>query len=256
MARFTRLSALTLGFSSLFFEEYSHQNPSEELILQRQILQTIAENALPPSLLSLSLLNIVPLPDGVFRSDSFHRFMAIPEKVTVSVNPGHAGADRDCYACFKQFMREEFSPHLLEPASHSLTSLTLINTSYTLWFAGPPFQDLYFPHLARLSLDRFLLKSVDDFIVRHKATLTQLHLEECAMEAAEDYTPLQTWSAFWTALWEAPVLLVFLEVWPDEGIYVSESPDGSGLEEVEDYELPEDSDALQHMRALVKARAD
>lgn len=81
LAHFTQLEYLTWEFSPDFarYSEYPEQEPSLDLILQRHILKNVADNRPPPSLLSLALLNITPMPDAVYASDSFQRLMGIPE---------------------------------------------------------------------------------------------------------------------------------------------------------------------------------
>lgn len=258
LTKLIHLRTLTLEFSlGDCIKDPWEEDPSQGLVLQRHILKTVTDNAPPPSLLSFSLLNVCPITNGVYESDSFHHFMGIPKKLTVSVNLGD-DISRSCYNCFQQFLEEDFPLHILAPASQSLTSLTLMSGHFGQHFDGPPFDDLFFPHLASLTFFSMLLSYADDFIVRHKATITHLHLEECAMEVdAEEDLPLQTWSAFWTTLQEAPVLLISLVVFPEEGAYVTTSPESEiGYEPLQlTDELPKDEVALQRFWTFVESRA-
>ncbi|KAH8986872.1 hypothetical protein EDB92DRAFT_1948909 [Lactarius akahatsu] len=129
-------------------------------------------------------------------------------------------------------------PRILIPMQHPLTELTLHRNAHVGTLAGLSFDGLHFPRLCSLSLDRLVFEpsvGVQNFILRHAATLAQLELIMCklsvipvtlftpspssSMTFARDESSSEpnTWERVWDCFAEKLTALVSL--------HVSESPE-------------------------------
>ncbi|TFY73319.1 hypothetical protein EWM64_g10693 [Hericium alpestre] len=74
-------------------------------------------------------------------------------------------------------------------ASSTLTSLVLHNKSSACIFPAVAFDALTFSHLTLLSLGRIVFyktTGTEEFIIRHKSTLTELELYQCMVGTVEE----------------------------------------------------------------------
>ncbi|KAJ7869092.1 hypothetical protein B0H14DRAFT_2727583 [Mycena olivaceomarginata] len=124
----------------------------------------------PPTtpLISLTLYNIIPIPDGIYATEAFQNIFRSLTTLCISVDSGNQPQLSDFW--------ESSIPSILKSATN-LTSLTIRSNHPSLTFTSPM--------LASLMLDTFILHpahadyDIAEFIVRHKATLMHLELTDC-----------------------------------------------------------------------------
>ncbi|KAJ7810767.1 hypothetical protein B0H14DRAFT_1480731 [Mycena olivaceomarginata] len=163
LAKFRNLRVLRLQFNS------------DSLPVQLRLFTVLAAHP-PPPLISLTLYNIIPIPDGIYATKAFQNIFRSLTTLCISVSSGNQPQLSDFW---------EYSiPSILKSATN-LTSLTIRSNYPVGVLPAFPVAHIHLPMLAALTLDNFVLHparadyDIADFIVRHKATLTHLELADC-----------------------------------------------------------------------------
>ncbi|KAF7326897.1 Pribosyltran domain-containing protein [Mycena venus] len=299
LAKFPNLQKLRLHFYSCDEEELTTEYDKEEgigkfvhspthfLRLQHEIFAALAAHP-PPPLISLTLNNILALSNHIYRQDNFLRIFQSLKELNISVlsnvDPLNltqrlvSNSGPLARSCIK-FWRENV-PQMLRSAP-AITSLILRVANAVGVYPTLSLKDIFSPHLASLTLRRFVLgppapetdRDVVEWILRHKATLTRLKLHGCAIdggpgEAAHGNYP-RPWHAV-LAVFEAELgALCDFMLNPEnftDGIfcdphfgYKRMDPDYGYAEEESESKVPgatQDLPALESLMAVVKSRRD
>ncbi|KAJ7450067.1 hypothetical protein B0H11DRAFT_2246991 [Mycena galericulata] len=201
LAKFPNLEHLRFEFHNDYQEEDSHEvptNPTHFLRLQWALFDALASNPLP-TLVSLTLNNLIGVPNEIYARENFHNIFRPLKMLTIS-----AISDLDYEGSYFQEPLVEFweesIAHMVR-SSVSLTSLTLRSDQTVGAYPPLSFKNTFLPHLSELVLHRFALdpmipdSDVVAFIVRHKATLTRLELHRCSIDGGEDMAYPRPWHA-------------------------------------------------------------
>jgi hypothetical protein len=163
-------------------------------------------NPFPSSLISLTLHNVLSIPDDIYLDAAFHRVFAPLHSLDISVlsNVEDEGA-------YFQDPLVSFWNDSMAAIVRSATALTKLAIRSDHPVGACPalsFRDAFLPHLASLTLYDFMLEpiiadsDVVAFILRHKGTLARLALHGCSIDGSEDGVFLRPWHAV-LALFEA-----------------------------------------------------
>ncbi|TFY70301.1 hypothetical protein EVG20_g2705 [Dentipellis fragilis] len=269
------LSALRLVFHPEWMEEDAMDIDivSDELRTERAVLTGVTVAAASPNLTlrSLTLLNLSSIHDPAFDQPAFHNLLSPLQHLHIAnkcVGYDHEGFNElDPYV---EFWTLTIPQCFLLPASlyagSALTTLAL-HSAEDLGLA-PNFSlaDFHYPHLTSLSLRRILFHEstgTEEFILRHKDTLTRLELRECKI-GMEDFAdvPEMVWSVVYGRLADGLQCLTELLVeerwelwWKTMPLRYAGLDAGFGYLPPHDEDLPEgDAEALESFRAVVAAR--
>ncbi|KAJ7300753.1 hypothetical protein DFH08DRAFT_979342 [Mycena albidolilacea] len=155
LAKFRNLRVLRLRFNS-----YS-------LPVQLRLFTVLAAYP-PPPLISLTLYDIIPIPDGIYATEAFQNIFRSLTMLCISVSSGNQPQLSDFW--------ESIGVLPAFPVAH-----------------------IHLPMLAALTLDNFVLHparadyDIAEFIVRHKATLTHLELTDCWVLRGEQGVYARPW---------------------------------------------------------------
>ncbi|KAJ7457375.1 hypothetical protein FB451DRAFT_1406813 [Mycena latifolia] len=201
LAKFPNLEKLRFDFHGCFQEEDTHEipsNPSHFLRLQFDLLAALASSP-PPSVLSLTLNNVLTVPDAIYEQEAFHAVFHRLQTLSISVL-----SDTDYEGSYFQDPLVAFwntsMAHMVRSAL-AVTSLTLRSDQPTGAYPALSFRDTHLPHLSALTLENFVFEpmilesDVAAFIVAHKATLAHLELRECSIDGGEDSEFSRPWRA-------------------------------------------------------------
>lgn len=183
----------------------------------------------PQPLKTLSLHNLLPCPEPSMMEESFKRLVESLEDLTLSVHRARSLDNQDFWEAFWQ----EYLPEYVLAPAQSLTSLSITSDQPvgSEW-PGIDFSILNFPALRRLKLGGFCFDTssrLEDFIIKHQATLTSLVLDSCPMHTGDDFrnkTPRRKWSQVFVRFDEELTGLTYVRVmckylW---GLCVEDSP--------------------------------
>ncbi|KAJ7255882.1 hypothetical protein B0H12DRAFT_1113275 [Mycena haematopus] len=199
LSKFPKLHNLRFNFHDNFEEEVYEmfETPSRYLLLQQGIFRAMAANPLPPSLVSMTLNNLISIPDGIYLDADFHRILAQLHSLHISVL-----SNADDEGAYFQEPIVEFWDTSMSAIIRSATSLTTLTIQSDQPVGSCPalsFMDASLPQLASLTLHNFDLQDTGEdavaFIIRHKATLSRLALRGCSIDGGEDGTFTRPWHA-------------------------------------------------------------
>ncbi|KAJ7062349.1 hypothetical protein C8F01DRAFT_128332 [Mycena amicta] len=198
--KFPNLEHLHLDFHGTWQEEESYeipQNPTHYLLLQIDLFEALASSPPPTSLASLTLHNLLAVPNDVFTRADFHRVFQPLKSLELDVL-----SDVDSEGSYFQDPLLDFwetsMAHIVRSATN-VTSLTLKSDQDTGASPALSFEGTFLPNLTSLSLTKFAFEpsspasDVALFIVKHKATLRRLELHDCTIDGGEDEVYLRPW---------------------------------------------------------------
>ena len=180
-----RLETIHLRFNPVYDNETFSDN-EVCLSLQASILGALAASfsaRVPSKLTTLSLLNLrvsVPHPLEIFPLQTILPTLSCLQLSAVSDWAPNPDTFRDRWGYFWSTLCPRIVPVQTQV---TLTELTLhCSTLFVGVLDGLSLHELYFPHLAVLSLRNIVFSPIqgdEDFVLRHAATLTRLELLTC-----------------------------------------------------------------------------
>lgn len=201
---------------------------------QVAILGSVARSSPSPTLKHLSIngLSFFGRKQWMDNSDndSFKQFFSHLSSIKiVTQNRKDLDFNPSAYADFDFFWRKAFGRDFLAPAQKTLQSLSIHSPDEVPFVpcTGPYFINepkppvLFFPQLTFLSLKGIVFNNtnyeihIDEFILKHRATLKELRLESCAIdwrERSKNDTRKVRWSTIWKSLRNEMEILVKLVV--------------------------------------------
>ncbi|KAJ6495384.1 hypothetical protein C8R45DRAFT_169700 [Mycena sanguinolenta] len=200
LSKFPKLTNLRFDFHKFFEEEEVFEMPinaTRYLLLQQEIFRAIAANPPPPSLISMTLNNVLSIPDDIYLDADFDRVFTQLHSLDISVL-SNAGDEGSYYQDpFVDFWGVDMSAIVRSAAN--VTALTIRSDQLIGSCPVLSFNEVSMPQLVSLELHGFSLDPGDGdavaFIVRHKATLSHLALHECSIDGGEDGTFTRPWHA-------------------------------------------------------------
>ncbi|KAA1473994.1 hypothetical protein DENSPDRAFT_840541 [Dentipellis sp. KUC8613] len=277
LSRLQKLTILRLVFHPIWVEQHDEDiyDISDELRTELAVLTGVAAASPSLTLHSLTFLNLTSFPNEVFEQSTFQSLLSSLQHFHVAnktVGFAHEGFNSlDPYVDFW----ERTIPRLfLLPASAptaALTSLALHSDEDIGLIPEFSFAGLHYPRLTSLSLRRIFFHETtgtEEFILRHKDTLTRLELKECRI-AVEEFAeaPSEYWSAVYRHLadgLEHLIDLVVVEradesldpIIPERPLRYAHLDPGYGFMPAFDVISGEEHDAaaLEDFRAVVNAR--
>ncbi|KAJ7678353.1 hypothetical protein B0H17DRAFT_1078781 [Mycena rosella] len=192
LPKFPHLATLRFDFHACFQEEDTFDIPSDPshfLRVQRALLTTLAADP-PPALVSLTLNNLIAMPDDLYADAAFQRVLQSLTRLRLSVLSDTVGEGAYAQETFTDFWEQSLT-HVLRGATR-LTTLEL-HSDQPLGFCLS-LGDVRFSCLTTLTLRNFILDptvadaDVEAFIARHGATLVRLELDGCSV-----YGDAATW---------------------------------------------------------------
>ncbi|TFY65945.1 hypothetical protein EVG20_g5145 [Dentipellis fragilis] len=278
LQRLPNLSTLRLVFYPIWIEEHDEDiyDISDELRTELAVLTGVAAASHSLNLHSLTFLNLTSFHNEVFEQPSFHSlFSSLQHLHITNKSVGYAHEGFNSLDPFVEFWERTIPQHFLLPASASagsaLTSLLLHSDEDVGLVPEFSFADLHYPLLTSLSLQRIFFHETtltEEFILRHKDTLTRLELKECRI-AMEEFaeTPTEYWSAVYGHLADGLERLTDLAVveradengdtaTPERPLRYAHLDPGYGFMPAFDVIPGEEGDAvaLKEFRAVVAAR--
>ncbi|KAI0046511.1 hypothetical protein FA95DRAFT_1573134 [Auriscalpium vulgare] len=190
ISKASSLTTLTFDFHSQWEEPNSTEveDPSPYLLLQLALLEAAA-NSSPSSVKELNIDNFIALPNPFYASRAFQGLLGRLQRFSMSTISDDY-TETIIQAAWQDFWRTTVRKHILGPLQRAsaLTSLTLRNDKSACCIVPLSFADKHFPNLTSFSLGGFHFgdQDVEDFIVRHGATLTDLELSQCTISVSED----------------------------------------------------------------------
>ncbi|KAF7296674.1 hypothetical protein HMN09_01076200 [Mycena chlorophos] len=272
LTKFPNLEELILNFDDTWWEgKYTMEEPDEPshyLYLQLGILEALAQNP-HPALVSLSLHNLIAIPNDVFSKLHFPGLKTLSLSAITNVN-----LSRMFTSGTLGFFWQTTIPQIIQSAGESLTSLTIASDLNIGAVSGPAmdfgFEEddgLFLPHLAHLALENFVFEPSGEtgdpalWIVRHKPTLRRLELRNCTIDGGEEMYYERRWDAVFKLFEEElEQLREFVFSNPsDEGVpfvytYVDPSWGYASVDDPEDRNEEDDGIALRSLLAVVEAR--
>ncbi|KAK7044528.1 Pribosyltran domain-containing protein [Favolaschia claudopus] len=209
LAKFDNMKSLKLVFHELFEEEDSFQlpgDPSHYLRLQRQIFRALSSSPPPVSLISLTMQNVISMPDDIYLDQDFHQLFTGLQDLSISVL-----SDVEYEGSYYQDPLVDFwaaSMTALVGASTGLTGLTIRSDQIIGTYPALSFAGVSMPRLSSLTLYDFALEPLFSdsdavvFILRHKPTLEHLKLVGCSIDGGEEGEFTRPWHAVFS-LFEA-----------------------------------------------------
>jgi hypothetical protein len=173
-------------------------HPSKYFMLQSAITQALfGPSCQQLRLRSLVLHNLIPFPAPEYQNETLENIMSGLTHFTLTAHAlrfrGRRGEDM-----WSWFWSEMVPERFLEPAQHTLTSLTLFSDQPIGQFPTVDLSWLRLPQLTALTLSGFTFNEQclsEDFVVYHGRTLRSLMLDTCAIFlGGEDGNPLHPWA--------------------------------------------------------------
>ncbi|KAH8997864.1 hypothetical protein EDB86DRAFT_2828712 [Lactarius hatsudake] len=169
-----------------FYPRYGNRLDSDggRPALQSSILSALVSSfsVCTPNLTSLFLHNLRTSDLSSLESPSFQTILTTLRRFQLSplFDPPNSVTVDDSWSYFWG----NICPRMLTPMQYSLTELTLHSNVHVGALAGLSFDGLHFPRLCAVSLGRVVFDTsvgVQDFILRHAATLARLELLMCKL---------------------------------------------------------------------------
>ncbi|KAJ7450040.1 hypothetical protein B0H11DRAFT_1928423 [Mycena galericulata] len=210
LSKFPNLEHLRFEFHGSF-QQHSvptprgHRRPGHFLYylrLQFDLLTALAASP-PPSLISLTLNNLIAMPHEIYEKESFHRIFRSLNTLRISVRC-HL-EDSDDFLQMDERLTSQVSTFWDASIYNTINSCVALRSLAlhsdlpvgadrypTLSLAG-----IYLPNLTSLSLHNFVFpvdlnspeRDVEEFILRHGATLMQLVLHGSSMVGEDSVVP-------------------------------------------------------------------
>ncbi|RPD54601.1 hypothetical protein L226DRAFT_575106 [Lentinus tigrinus ALCF2SS1-7] len=206
--RFPALSALDLKFCPRLFLHRRNaaglianlDEPAQRLFLQSIIIQSLARNTDFPHIRSLTLGNLVPFPLACYQETGFAQLLEKVERLDISVhgtNNLHSPG-QNTEELWEWTWQEIVPIRLLGPPQAQLTSLSITSDQPVGRVPHVELGGLFYPALQHLALGGVTFtgaRRVEDFVARHRRTLTSLVLDSCPMHVTERLNgPDRTWA--------------------------------------------------------------
>ena len=202
--RFPALSALDLDFSPRVFfyrRKAEKDEPAEHLFLQSVIIESLVRNTALPHIRSLTIGNLIPFPLACYEEAGFARLLEKVERLELSahgINNLHV-RDQNREELWGWMWQEIIPIRLLRPPQRQLTSLSLTSDQPVGRTPHVELGGLFYPALQHLALSGVMFSSarrVEDFVARHRHTLTSLVLDSCPMHVDDGFNngPERTWA--------------------------------------------------------------
>jgi hypothetical protein len=266
--QFTSLKSLRFSFREGYREcrRLGGTQPSLHFLVQKAVIASIASDPYPLTVKSLSLTNVVGVEDSAYESSAFQTVVSSLQSLSIStIAPEYeTGCDFQLRHWYNAFWQSIIPERFLVPAESSLTSLSLGSDVLVGPIDGFDINDYFFPRLSSLKLSHFLFccRPVDEFILKHKATLQKLELRNCEMYISHSSASPMRWSDvynnFQAQLTELEELIVGTSTWRKElhDLLYCETGDGADFYQVEleEEESAKDAAALGELRAAVASR--
>ncbi|KAJ7599191.1 hypothetical protein C8J56DRAFT_1020704 [Mycena floridula] len=186
LEKFSALDCLTIRFSPHFIQDNSwdpDEPPSCQRQLQCGLIQALVYSSVPPSLISLNLINMMGHSDPAFQ-----RLFNIMGRLNSLVLSSISEIDYELSYCdepFLKFWGIDIPTGILKP-SETLTSLSLRSDQWPGSFIFES-QNPVFPNLTHVSFNTILFteEGIEAFLLRH-STLTHVELEDCPLSLGEN----------------------------------------------------------------------
>ncbi|KAJ6489156.1 hypothetical protein C8R47DRAFT_1320240 [Mycena vitilis] len=189
LSKFRNLQSLRLDFNNRWEEEaettwdLDPEKPSHFLRLQNELFAILAASP-PPALTSLTLNNLIAVPDDIYGQEDFHTLFASLRELEISVISDTSFEGSYCQDPLVVFWEDSVA-HMVRSAT-AATALTIRSDQPVGACPALSTNGTLLPQLTSLALQNFtLVDDVVDFILRHKATLTRLELKECSIDGGE-----------------------------------------------------------------------
>ncbi|KAF7344429.1 hypothetical protein MSAN_01924100 [Mycena sanguinolenta] len=191
LTKFSELKSLRFDFHDHFEDAFEMPfemppAPSHYLLLQQAIFRAFAANSPISSLISLTLNNLLAIPDDICFNADFHHFFSPLQSLDISVLSKPTKRSEYFDELLAEFWKRSI-PTIIRSAP-DLSTLVLRSDQPVGKRPPIPFKDLSLPRLASLTLHNFALEPSDPdadvvvFIVRHNRTLTRLALHGCYID--------------------------------------------------------------------------
>ncbi|KAF8146944.1 hypothetical protein K438DRAFT_490960 [Mycena galopus ATCC 62051] len=268
LIKFCNLRRLRLNFHDKYEEESDPQDHSEwthYLHLQNDIFTAIASNP-PPPLISLTLVNVIAVPTGIYAEERFQLLFRSLHELHIDILSNADLEGGHCDEPLGEFWAKQCVPSIIRGAT-AIKSLTIISDQAVGGQPTMSLDDIFLPHLSSLVLHQLFHRGVVDFVLRHKATLARLELHECSMDGGGLYDMLapeggfgsvfpQPWHAVFASFEAELGVLRHFAFFPTEFRYSWEDP-GFGYvpwDEAAEAVGQGDEPALKSLMAVVESR--
>jgi hypothetical protein len=260
---------------------------------QLQILGAIAHDAHHSALTSLSVTNLIALPPYFFQCDTFAESLSTLKSLSLSFvhNEVFENAFDNINGGIDIIYGDMYPPIETEPTKWNLTTLTLICIQEVDYLQQVDLSHANFPHLSSLYLENITFRplgfgppsgdghtlvsneagSVEEFIIRHKASLRTLTLDRCLSSYSTYRSPeaRRDWSTIWERFSHELTHLVDFDyemAEPSQSMGDGDVPtlgygeilDTNGIyfcQDLDDAEMAErDQDALEKLTQVVEER--
>ncbi|KAJ6551317.1 hypothetical protein B0H19DRAFT_1073044 [Mycena capillaripes] len=196
LSNFPNLQSLRFDFHNCYQEDYFDdipEDPTHFALLQTDLFAALTSNP-PHPLVSLTLNNMIAMPDDIYAEEDFLRIFTPLQQLNISV----LSTPKDETAYFRESIMHFWHPNI----SYIIRRATAL-TTLTICSDQPigAFNDATLPHLTSLVLHQFVLHPSDPdadvvtFILRHRATLTRLELRRCSIHGGSDEAFPRPWYA-------------------------------------------------------------
>ncbi|KAJ7102734.1 hypothetical protein C8R44DRAFT_346464 [Mycena epipterygia] len=261
LQKFPNLRTLRCDFHSVFQENDTvdvPEEPSHFLRLQFDVFTALAAN-LCPSLVSLTLNNVIAMPDDIYGEEDFQNIFRSLKTLHISVLSDTDGEGAYYQDPLSDFWEHSIT-HILVSASN-LTSLTLRSDQPVGVGPALPLDLVHMPHLTSLVLHNFVFDpwvalpkfDIVAFIVRHHPTLTRLELGECSVYGGEGGLYVRPWQAILQRFERELLHLRVFRYWPHFSYVILLLGDGY-MEDREADDKTQDIAALDSLMSVVEAR--
>jgi hypothetical protein len=238
--------------------EETSSRPSTHLWVQKSVLASLTSEPCPSTIKDLSLAHLICVDDGTYETPAFQSVISSLHSLSfLTVSNIKPGCLSVCLDWFHEFWPSTALESFLVPALSSLTSLSFGGDEYISDF---DFDACHFPRLTSLKLRHIVFSTfhaIDNFVIKHGATLRRLELEDNGMDSTNDYYWSNVWERFQTELTVLEKLVVHRTDYVGERCcqpYIR--LDGGWIFEIYDEgrEHKEDADALEKLQAAVELR--
>ncbi|TFY71213.1 hypothetical protein EVG20_g1794 [Dentipellis fragilis] len=243
-----------------FPPKFEEQDEADSRQLQSTILESLAAH--PLKLKSLSLANLATGPSELYAKPEFEALLKPLTELRISTisDQGQMGwYDEEPCIDFWQMVQTR-----LLTLPENLTSLALHSDIEIGWAPEFRFVELNYPKLASLSLKNVVFNEeigIEDFIVRHKDTLTRLDLQRCPV-VLPDEGEERHWSEIYQRLGTELTNLKHIDIQNENGdctLNYAMLDSGVGFQYVtmeDDGQVEEDNAAQDAFMKEIRSRTD